>query len=178
MRRSLLSNFHAVWIDNLNGDKYRTGKIIPKDLPGAGTRDDSVFTTEMDPRGIQPGTAIVTWVKRIGPRTKPKETSVLYRDFWGPAALKRHGLLATLPTGLPPKGGVVPAYEPVSPSPDNRWRLGPKIVEGGFEAWPALDELFPLSLQGGESQPRPGRWNHRYRSRDSETQAERIPKIF
>jgi hypothetical protein len=34
MRRSLLSNFHAVWVDNLNGDKYRTGKIIPKGLPG------------------------------------------------------------------------------------------------------------------------------------------------
>ena len=66
MRRSLLSNFHAVWIDNLNGDKYRTGKIIPKGLPGAGTRDDSAFTTEMDPRGIQPGTAIATWVKRTG----------------------------------------------------------------------------------------------------------------
>jgi predicted helicase len=52
MRRSLLSNFHAVWVDNLNGDKYRTGKIIPKGLPGAGTRDDSAFTTEMDHRGI------------------------------------------------------------------------------------------------------------------------------
>ena len=62
MRRSLLSSFHAAWIDNMNGDKYRTGKIIPKDLPGAGTRDDSVFTTEMDPRGIQPGTAITTWI--------------------------------------------------------------------------------------------------------------------
>jgi hypothetical protein len=35
MRRSLLSNFNAVWIDNLNGDKYRTGKTIPKGLPGA-----------------------------------------------------------------------------------------------------------------------------------------------
>lgn len=64
MRRSLLSNFHAVWVDNLNGDKYRTGKLIPRGLPNAGTRDDSVFSTEMDPRGIQPGTAIVTWVKR------------------------------------------------------------------------------------------------------------------
>jgi hypothetical protein len=26
------------------GDKYRTGKIIPKGLPCAGTRDDSAFT--------------------------------------------------------------------------------------------------------------------------------------
>jgi hypothetical protein len=89
MRRSLLTNFHAVWIDNLNGDKYRTGKIIPRGLPGAGTRDDSAFTTEMDPRGIQPGTAIVTWVKRTGARMKAGNTAVLYRDFWGPAAGKR-----------------------------------------------------------------------------------------
>lgn len=148
MRRSLLSNFHAVWIDNLNGDKYRTGKIIPKDLPGAGTRDDSAFTTEMDPRGIQPGTAIVTWVKRTGARTKPADTTVFYRDFWGPAALKRQGLLASLPAGSPPKGGAGPVYEAVRPSQENRWRLGPKAVEGGFEAWPGLDEMFPVAVQG------------------------------
>jgi hypothetical protein len=52
MRRSLLTNSHAVWIDNLNGDKYRIGKIIPRSLSGADTRDDSAFTTEMDPRGF------------------------------------------------------------------------------------------------------------------------------
>jgi len=111
MRRSLLSNFDAGWIDNLNGDKYRTGKIIPKGLAGAGTRDDSAFTTEMDPRGIQPGTAIVTWVKRTGGRTKASDTAVQYREFWGPAALKRQGLLASLPTGSAPRGGRVPMYE-------------------------------------------------------------------
>jgi Type ISP C-terminal specificity domain len=148
MRRSLLSNFHAVWIDNLNGDKYRTGKIIPRGLPRAGTRDDSAFTTEMDPRGIQPGTAIVTWVKRTGGRTKPGETAVVYRDFWGPAASKRQGLLASLPAGSPPKGSAVSMYEPVKPSQENRWRLAPKTVEGGFEAWPGLDEIFPMFVQG------------------------------
>jgi hypothetical protein len=148
MRRSLLSNFNGVWIDNLNGDKYRTGKIIPKGLPGAGTRDDSAFTTEMDPRGIQPGTAIVTWVKRKGARSKPDDTAVLYRDFWGPAALKRQNLLASLPAGSPPNGAAVPVYEPVTPSQTNRWRLGPNSVEGGFEAWPALDEMFPVAVQG------------------------------
>jgi len=148
MRRTLLSNFHAGWIDNLNGDKYRTGKIIPKGLPGAGTRDDSVFTTEMDPRGIQPGTAVVTWVKRTGVRTEPTNTAVLYRDFWGAATLKRQGLLATLPTGASPKGGSIPSYNPLQPSQDNRWRLAPKTVEGGFEAWPSLEELFPTSFQG------------------------------
>src|SRR5690348_2414576 len=147
MRRSLLSHFDAVWVDNLNGDKYRTGKVIPQGLPGAGTRDDSALTTEMDPRGIQPGTAIATWVKRIGAATKPSDTSVVYRDFWGPAALKRQGLLASLPTGIPPQGTTIPAFEPVKPSQENRWRLAPKVIEGGFEAWPALDELFPTRYQ-------------------------------
>jgi hypothetical protein len=148
MRRSLLSNFSAVWIDNLNGDKYRTGKIIPKGLPGAGTRDDSAFTTQMDPRGIQPGTAIVTWLKALGESTKPSETKVLYRDFWGAAALKRQGLIASLPSGEPPEGSSIPHYETVKPSNENRWRLAPKTIEGGFEAWPALDELFPVFVQG------------------------------
>ena len=148
MRRTLLSNFDAVWIDNLNGDKYRTGKIIPIGLPGAGTRDDSAFTTDMDPRGIQPGTAIVTWVKQAGDRTRPDETKVLYRDFWGPAAHKRQGLIASLPSGMPPTGSAVPGYDEIRPSQENRWRLAPKTVEGGFEAWPSLEELFPTSFQG------------------------------
>jgi predicted helicase len=55
MRESLLRNFQMVWIDCLNGDKYRTGKVIPKGLPGAGSSDQSVFTTEHDPRGISSG---------------------------------------------------------------------------------------------------------------------------
>jgi hypothetical protein len=148
MRRMLLSNFDAVWIDNLNGDKYRTGKVIPKGLPGAGTRDDSAFTTEMDPRGIQPGTTIATWVKRKCARTKPGDTTVLYRDFWGPAAAKKHGLLESLPAGLAPEDSSVPLYEGVRPSQENRWRLGPKTVDGGFEAWPSLEELFPVNFQG------------------------------
>src|SRR5262249_40643045 len=134
-----------------NGDKYRTGKIIPKGLPGAGTRDESAFTTEMDSRGIQPGTAIVTWVKRRGEQTKPADTTVFYRDFWGLAPLKRQSLLSTLPTGStgsPSQGHNVPGYELVKPSQENRWRLAPKTFEGGLEAWPSLEELFPISFQG------------------------------
>lgn len=147
MRRSLLSSFHSVWIDNLNGDKYRTGKIIPKGLPGAGTRDDSAFTTEMDPRGIQPGTAIVTWVKRAEEPNGPTATQVRYRDLWGPAQSKRQALIASLPSGSPASPEAAPAYETVQPSAEGRWRLAPRVVEGGFEAWPALDELFPNAFQ-------------------------------
>jgi hypothetical protein len=33
MRSSLLRSFDELWIDCLNGDKYKTGKVIPKGLP-------------------------------------------------------------------------------------------------------------------------------------------------
>ena len=29
----------SIWIDNLNGDKYRTGKVVPKGLPGEQAMD-------------------------------------------------------------------------------------------------------------------------------------------
>ncbi|WP_428393409.1 type ISP restriction/modification enzyme [Lichenicoccus sp.] len=148
MRRSLLSSFDAVWVDNLNGDKYRTGKMIPKGLPGAGSRDDSAFTTEMDPRGIQPGTAIVTWIKRAGEATAPTTTAVRYRDFWGTAAWKRQALIASLPNGNASTADIAPTYEDIMPSAEGRWRLSPRVMEGGFEAWPALDEVFPTKFQG------------------------------
>lgn len=147
MRRSLLTSFDAVWVDNLNGDKYRTGKVIPRGLPGAGTRDDSAFTTAMDGRGIQPGTAIVTWVKRAGAQTAPGAIEAHYRDFWGPAAWKRQALLASLPAGEPATAEAAPAYEDLAPSAEGRWRLSPRVIEGGFEAWPALDELFATKFQ-------------------------------
>ncbi|WP_394890071.1 N-6 DNA methylase [Mesorhizobium sp. AaZ16] len=94
MRESLLRNFHEIWIDNLNGDKYRTGKVIPAGIAGAGTADQSVFTTESDSRGIQTGVAIATFLKRGAERSKPEETVVHYRDFWGRAASKRQQLLS------------------------------------------------------------------------------------
>jgi hypothetical protein len=36
----------------------------------------------------------------------------------------------------------------VKPSQENRWRLSPKAIDGGFEVWPSLEELFPVSFQG------------------------------
>ena len=35
----------------------------------------------------------------------------------------------------------------MAPSADNRWRLAPHVVESGFEAWPAFDELFTTNFQ-------------------------------
>jgi hypothetical protein len=150
MRQSLLTSFDEVWIDNLNGDKYKTGKIIPKGLPGAGTRDDSAFTTETDPRGIQPGTAITTLVKRATTAGSPGEAAVHFREYWGAAAGKRAALLASLPGGAPPAGSGEPGYQTLEPRRANRWRLSVHNFEGGYESWPALDELFPQRFQGVE----------------------------
>jgi hypothetical protein len=152
MRQSLLSNFHKVWIDNLNGDKYRTGKLIPEGLPGGGSADQSAFTTELDPRGIQPGTAIATWLKRKISKTAPTDTVVHYRDFWGLAANKRKSLVAGLPTGEAnhSSSSTIPLYNALKPTRDNRWRLSPHSQEAGFESWPGLDELFPTFFQGIE----------------------------
>jgi hypothetical protein len=61
MRESLLRNFHELWIDNLNGDKYKTGKVIPRGLPGEGTTDQSIFSTGFDGRGI------LKWTPDLGP---------------------------------------------------------------------------------------------------------------
>jgi hypothetical protein len=47
-----------------------------------------------------------------------------------------------------PKGGAYPYMKRSSHRRKNRWRLGPKSVEGGFEAWPSLEEIFPINFQG------------------------------
>lgn len=139
MRESLLTNFHEAWIDNLNGDKYRTGKIIPRGIPGEGTADQSVFSTESDARGIQTGVAIATFLKR-GPGAGSAEKAIVnYRDFWGRAALKRRQLSGTEPA---------PAYDRIRPTAQNRWRLAPHTAVGGYDAWPSLEDLFPHRVQG------------------------------
>jgi hypothetical protein len=145
MRRSLLSNFHRIWIDNLNGDKFKSGKIIPTGLPREETVDQSAFTTDADP---QPGTAVVTWLKLPALQTTPNQTRVAYLDFSGLANWKRTSLLASLPSGTPRDASVFPVYRLITPTPENCWRLSPHIQEPDYEIWPGLDELFPIAFQG------------------------------
>jgi hypothetical protein len=151
MRESLCRNFHEIWINNLNGDKYKTGKVIPKGLPGEGTADQSVFTTEHDPRGIQVGTAVTTLLKRR--HARPGVAVAHYRDFWGRAADKRAALSAEpeargrgrgsgtavmVTTAMPRR------YETFTPEERRRWKLVPYDVAGGYEDWFSLEELFPV----------------------------------
>jgi REP element-mobilizing transposase RayT len=61
MRERYLDAFDRIWIDCLNGDKYKTGKLTPEGEP-----DPSVFSTEFNPEGIQVGTAIALLVRSGG----------------------------------------------------------------------------------------------------------------
>ena len=157
MRESLLSSFSTIWIDNLNGDKYATGKMIPAGLPGEGTVDQSIFTTQHDPRGIQVGTCITTYLKRNADSEESGATAAVeYRDFWGRADDKREALVASLALPSWPRekrntAVRTPAgpreYENFIPTAATHWRLIP-TKGSGFEEWPGLDDLFPVSFQG------------------------------
>ena len=85
MRRKLATEFDRVWVDNLNGSKFETGKVAPD-----GTPDPSVFSTEANREGIQVGTAVALMVKRDG----ATDGRILYRDLWGGA--KREALTDSL----------------------------------------------------------------------------------
>ena len=155
MRESLCRSFHEIWINNLNGDKYKTGKVIPKGLPGEGTTDQSVFTTEHDPRGIQVGTAVTTLLKRRDAGTGIAVAH--YRDLWGRAADKRAALSAEseargwageLVTDEATVTVVQRDYETFAPEERRRWKLVPYDVAGGYEDWFSLEELFPVNYQG------------------------------
>src|SRR3712207_7919789 len=63
--------------------RSKTGKVVPRGQPGEGTSDQSIFTTEHDPRGIQVGTAVTTLLKRRD--AKPGIAKAHYIDFWGRA---------------------------------------------------------------------------------------------
>ena len=63
MRERYLEAFDVIRIDNLNGDKYKTGKTTPDGAP-----DPSIFSTPGDPVGIQVGTAITT----LGAQGRPQ----------------------------------------------------------------------------------------------------------
>jgi hypothetical protein len=95
MRERYLAAFDHVWIDCLNGDKYKTGKLTPEGKP-----DPSVFSTRFNPEGIQVGTAIALLVRRadvaeaVDAETPERASAqVQFRNLWG--RTKREQLLGT-----------------------------------------------------------------------------------
>lgn len=155
MRESLCHSFHEIWIDNLNGDKYKTGKLIPEGWPGAGTTDQSIFTTDQDARGIQIGTAITTLIKRRNEQLTV--ATAHYRDFWGRSGDKRSALLNSLTIGAWSEELIEQArqlasgpreYETFLPEERRKWKLIPYDIVGGFEDWFSLEDLFPTNHHG------------------------------
>lgn len=132
MRERYLEVFDHIWIDCLNGDKYKTGKLTPEGNP-----DPSIFSTEFNREGIQVGTAI-TLLARTSPCGGAK--AIHFRNLWGKE--KRDQLLAES------TGGTVPSYEAVRPSLPLGLPFAPARVGASYLSWPLLPDLLPHSFPG------------------------------
>ena len=132
MRERYLDAFDVIRIDNLNGDKYRTGKVAPDGSP-----DPSIFSTPDDPVGIQVGTAIATLVRKANHAPAP---SVQFRNLWG-----RTKLEALTETAEAAPDTFYDTIEPILPLglPLSRLAVSPNWFE-----WPTLPDLFPASFPG------------------------------
>ena len=147
MRERFLDVFDQIWIDNLHGDKYRTGKLTPEGLP-----DPSAFSTPSNREGIQVGTAIATLLctgRDHGEKSQPSangaapsasaKAPVQVRSFWGAGKLKR---LAEC------DGPSSPAWQSVVPAAILGHVMAPLATAANYLDWPRLPELFPVSYPG------------------------------
>ena len=130
MRERYLEAFDAIRIDNLNGDKYKTGKTAPDGKP-----DPSIFSTPGDPVGIQVGTAIATLVRKS--EHAPAE-SVGFRHLWGQAKLSDLAETADAEPGV--------LYDTVEPSLPLGLPFAEVAVNRSWSEWPSLPDLFPTSF--------------------------------
>lgn len=131
MRERYLEAFDKIWIDCLNGDKYRTGKLTPEGEP-----DPSIFSTPSNREGIQVGTAIGLMVRASS--TQAPHT-VNFRDFWGSnklATLEREAQSIELP------------YDRVSPVAALGLPFRQIQAAAAYATWPRLVELFPQYYPG------------------------------
>ena len=132
MRERYLEAFDAIRIDNLNGDKYKTGKTTPDGRP-----DPSIFSTPGDPVGIQVGTAIAMLVRKS--EHGPAE-SVGFRHLWGQAKLTELTYTAEAdPAAL---------YGEIEPALPLGLPFAEVAVNPGWSDWPSLPDLFPVSFPG------------------------------
>jgi len=132
MRHRYLQTFSSIYIDNLNGDKYRTGKTTPDGKP-----DPSAFSTPQNREGIQVGTAIATLV-RTGLSGSAAEIAL--RDVWGA------GKLAQLAGES--RGELAAEYAALTPSAALGNPFARRVHSEAYATWPRLPELFPVSFPG------------------------------
>ena len=132
MRERYLDAFDVIRVDNLNGDKYRTGKVAPDGSP-----DPSIFSTPDDSVGIQVGTAIATLVRRA---EHAPAADVEFRNLWGQTKLT-----ALTETAEAEPDALYEALEPVRPL---GLPFAPLAISADWFEWPALPDLFPTSFPG------------------------------
>jgi len=135
MREKYLRVFDNIWIDNLNGDSRRTGKVTPDGLP-----DPSIFSTSRNREGIQVGTAVAIMVRKS---EHQESTNVFHRDLWGTG---KHAILKQEANGK-----ASPWYHTVTPEMRLGYPFRPTLVQGDYLSWPTLEELFPVSFPGGKT---------------------------
>jgi hypothetical protein len=133
-RERFLEEFDQIWIDCLNGDKYKTGKTTPDGKP-----DPSVFSTPHNREGIQVGTAVAL-MARVPKHDAPAK--VMFRDFWGEA--KREELLASI-------NGKKPKSIRVKPETALGLALRPMATADSYTIWPTISELFPNQFPGANT---------------------------
>ena len=132
MRERYLEAFDVVRIDNLNGDKYRTGKVAPDGSP-----DPSIFSTPDDPVGIQVGTAVTTLVRKA---EHAPASNIQFRNLWGHAKLAE---LTETADGEPDA-----LYEAIEPLLPVGLPFAQTAVSLNWFDWPALPDLFPRRFHG------------------------------
>jgi hypothetical protein len=130
MRERFLDVFDDIWIDCLNGDKYKTGKLTPEGEP-----DPSVFSTEHNREGIQVGTAIALLARR---QRHTSATSVRQRQFWGT------GKLGNLQQHILDES----SFESSIPATSIGLSFTSTEVDSRYLDWPTVPELFPTSFPG------------------------------
>jgi len=132
MRKKYIDTFQSLYIDNLNGDKYRTGKNTPQGLP-----DPSAFSTPQNREGIQVGTAISTLVRTTSAHT---QAEIRLRDLWGA------GKLAQLQRES--RSEAEPEYNGLSPAKALGNPFARRTYSAAYTGWPRLPELLPHSSPG------------------------------
>jgi Type ISP C-terminal specificity domain/N-6 DNA Methylase len=131
MRHQYLHTFQQLFIDNLNGDKYRTGKTTPEGLP-----DPSAFSTPHNREGIQVGTAIATLVRNTSGATATPHL----RGLWGAGKLEQ--------LKRESKREAEPAYVELTQAPALGNPFAHRIHSLAYTSWPLFPELMPTSFPG------------------------------
>lgn len=134
MRERYQEVFDHVWIDCLNGDKYKTGKLTPDGQP-----DPSIFSTEFNREGIQVGTGIALLARNAGKGA----ATINFREFWGKN--KRADLLASLTSEADHP------YAPLAPQVELGLPFIAAAVAADYVAWPLITDLLPTSFPGVQS---------------------------